>query len=223
MTDRLAIGGNQPPPVEAFALHIEELFSLVSGSTAAPVTNDEQETALDALLDDVRKARKDADAQRAAEKRPHDEAAKAVQQAWKPLLDRCDAAANALKQALTPYRTEKQRAKDEAARKAREEAEARQKEAQQKLRQSDDLEARFEAEQELKVASKLTAAANRIDREATGLRTYAVAEVTDHRALLEFVMRNDPEPLKAWLSTYAQKALPSQLPGVTVRHEKRAA
>lgn len=223
MTDRHAIGGNQPPPVEAFSLHIEELFSLVSGSVAAPVQTDEQEAALDALLDDVRKAKKDADAERAAEKKPHDDAAKAVQTAWKPLLDRCDKAAEAIKAALTPYRTAKQRAKDEAARIAREEAEAKQRAAQEALRQSDDLEARFAAEEQLKQAEKLAAQANRIDRSATGLRTYQVADVTDRRALLEHVMRNDPDALTEWLAEYARKALPAQLPGVTIRIEKRAA
>lgn len=217
------IGHNAPPPLEAMSLHIEDLFSLVSGSVATPVSTDEQEQALDALLDELRTARKEADAQRAAEKKPHDDAAKAVQAAWKPLLDRCDKAADAIKAALTPYRTAKQRAKDEVARIAREEAEAMQREAQAALRQSDDLEARFAAEEQLKRADKLASHANRIDRTATGLRTYQVAEVTDAKALLQHVMRNDPEPLRVWLADYARKALPAQLPGVTIHIEKRAA
>lgn len=218
------IGHNNPPPLETMGLHIEDLFSLVSGSLAGgEVTTDDQEAALDAILDDVRKAKKDADAMRAAEKKPHDDAAKAVQAAWKPLLDRCDKAADAIKAALTPYRTAKQRAKDEAARIAREEAEAKQRAAQAALRQSDDLESRFAAEEQLKQASKLAAQANKIDRSATGLRTYQIADVTDRRALLEHVMRNDPDALTDWLAEYARKALPAQLPGVTIRIEKKAA
>lgn len=218
------IGHNNPPPLETMGLHIEDLFSLVSGSLAGgEVTTDDQEAALDAILDDVRKAKKDADAMRAAEKKPYDDAAKAVQAAWKPLLDRCDKAADAIKAALTPYRTAKQRAKDEAARIAREEAEAKQRAAQAALRQSDDLESRFAAEEQLKQASKLAAQANKIDRSATGLRTYQIADVTDRRALLEHVMRNDPDALTDWLAEYARKALPAQLPGVTIRTEKKAA
>lgn len=218
------IGHNKPPPLETMGLHIEDLFSLVSGSLAGgEVTTDDQEAALDAILDDVRKAKKDADAMRAAEKKPHDDAAKAVQAAWKPLLDRCDKAADAIKAALTPYRTAKQRAKDEAARIAREEAEAKQRAAQAALRQSDDLESRFAAEEQFKQASKLAAQANKIDRSATGLRTYQIADVTDRRALLEHVMRNDPDALTDWLAEYARKALPAQLPGVTIRIEKKAA
>jgi len=218
------IGHNSPPPLEKMSLHIEDLFSLVSSSLAGgEVSNDVQDAALDALLDEVRKAKKDAYALRAAEKKPHDDAAKAVQAAWKPLLDRCDKATDAIKAALTPYRTTKQRAKDEAARKAREEAEAKQRAAQEALRQSDDLEARFEAEAQLKQAEKLAAQANKIDRSATGLRTYQVVEVTDRRELLKHVMLTDPDALAEWLAEYARKALPAQLPGVTIRIEKGAA
>lgn len=217
---------NNPPPAEAFALHIEELFSLVSGSTASPVSNDEQEAALDALLDDVRKARKDADAQRAAEKKPHDDAAKAVQAAWKPLLDRCDMAADAIKKALTPYRTEKQRAKDEAARKAREEAEARQKAAQEALKASDDLEARYAAETELKTASKLTAIANKIDRSATGLRTHWEAEITDRKAALLHLIGRHPERFEALIQQMADeeaRGVRAPIPGVVYHERKKAA
>lgn len=221
--NRDGIGGNAPPPVEAMGLHIEDLFALVSGTVAATVTTDEQEAALDELLDDVRQARKDADEQRVLEKRPHDDAGKAVQAAWKPLLDRCDKSAEAIKAALTPYRTARQAAKDEAARIAREEAAAKLEQAQTALRQSDDLEERFAAEEALEQAGKLTAQANRIDRSATGLRSKQVADVTDRRALLEYVMKTDPEALGDWLAEYARKALPACLPGVTIRIERKAA
>lgn len=221
--NRDGIGGNAPPPVEAMGLHIEDLFALVSGTVAATVTTDEQEAALDELLDDVRQARKDADEQRVLEKRPHDDAGKAVQAAWKPLLDRCDKAAEAIKAALTPYRTARQAAKDEAARIAREEAAAKLEQAQAALRKSDDLEERFAAEEALEQAGKLTAQANRIDRSATGLRSKQVADVTDRRALLEYVMKTDPEALGEWLAEYARKALPASLPGVTIRIERKAA
>lgn len=173
-------GHNNPPPLEAWSMHIESLFEVANGIT--DVTNDEQETALDELLDEFRKARKEADGERTAEKKPHDDAAKAVQAKWKPLLDRCDLATGEIKARLTPYRTAKQRAKDEAARKAREEAEARQKAAQDALR-SDDLEARYQGEIELKAATKLATSANRIEREATGLRTYWTA-TTDRKSVV---------------------------------------
>ena len=213
-------GHNSPPPFDAWSMHIEGLFDLANGITA--VETDEQETALDDLLDEFRKARKEADGERAAEKKPHDDAGKAVQAKWKPLLDRCDIATNEIKAKLTPYRTAKQRARDEAAAKIRAEAEARQKAAQEALR-SDDLEARYQGEVELKAAAKLASTANRIDREATGLRSRQIAEVTDYPALLRHVKETNPNALRAWLDDYATKALPAQLPGVTIRIERKAA
>lgn len=223
------IGHNSPPPLETMSLHIEDLFSLVSGSLAGgAVSNDDQEAALDGLLDEVRKAKKDADNLRAAEKKPHDDAAKAVQAAWKPLLDRCDKAAEAIKAALTPYRTAKQRAKDEAARMAREEAEAKQRAAQEALRKSEDLEERFAAEEQLQQAAKLAAVANRIDRSATGLRTYWEAEITDRKAALLHYLAEQPEMFVNLIMELATKdarneATRRAIPGIVFHERKRAA
>lgn len=222
------IGHNSPPPLEAHSLNIEDLFSLVSGSVASPVENDDQEAALDSLLDDVRDARKAADEQRVIEKRPHDDAGKAVQAAWKPLLDRCDKAAEAIKAALTPYRTAKQRAKDEAARIARQAAEDAQRKAQEELRKADDLEERFAAEAALEQASKQAAIANRIDRGPTGLRTYWEAEVTDRRAALKHYITEQPEAFAGLIQELADKdarqpASRRDIPGITFHEVKRAA
>lgn len=218
-------GHNNPPPHEAMALHIEDLFQLVSDTTeGAEVTNDEQESALADLLDEVRKAAKDAEAQRKAEKEPHLEAGRAIDAAWKPIKDRCDMAADAIKKLLTPYRTAKQKAKDEAARKAREEAEAKERAAREKLQEPEHLQAQFDAEQELKAAAKLKAAANKTDREATGLRTYKVATVTDHRAAIKWIMARDPDALRIFIEEYARKNAPTRhMDGVEVTEEKRAA
>jgi hypothetical protein len=222
------IGHNAPPPLDAMSLHIEDLFALVSGSVASPVTTDDQEAGLDALLDDVRKAKKDADAERAAEKKPHDDAAKAVHAAWKPLIDRCDKAADAIKAALTPYRTAKQRAKDEVARIAREEAEAKKAAAIAALRKADDLEEKFAAEAALEAAQKLAASANRIDRAPTGLRTSWAAEITDKRAALNHYIREQPDAFAQLIQELADKdarneATRRTIPGVTFIENKRAA
>lgn len=221
------IGDNNPPAFEAHSLQIEDLFALVSDSTAGgQVTTDDQEAALDSLMDEIRKARKSADAARVEEKRPHDEAAKAVQAKWKPLLDRCDAALVEIKNLLTPYRTAKQKAKDEAARKAREEAAERERQAQEALRQSDNLEARFEAENDLKAARKLTAQANRIDREATGLRTHWEAEIVDRKAALNHLIRRSPERFEALIQQLADEEARSArapIPGVIFHERRRAA
>lgn len=220
----MTIGHNNPPPAEMHSLKADEMLTLVSDTTAgAEVTNDQQEAALDELLKEARAAKKAADTDRVAEKKPHDEAGKAVQEKYKPILGKFDAVMGEITAKLTPYRTAKQAAKEEAARKAREEAEAKERAAQEALKQSDDLEARFEAETQLEQAKKLTAAANKIDRSRTGLRSRQVAVVTDHRSLLLYIANNDKAALDAFLDEYARKALPSKLPGVQIEVEKVAA
>lgn len=223
------IGHNQPPPFEAIGLHIEDLFQLVSDTLAGvdAVQNDEQDAALDALLDDFRKARKSADDERASEKRPYDEAGKAVQAKWKPLLERCDMAATEIKAKLTPYRAAKIAARDEAVRIAREEAEAKQRAAHAALQQSDDLEARFAAEEQLKQANILAATANKVDRAATGLRTSWQAEITDRRAALNYYLKVNPDAFVALIQDLADKdarneATRRDIPGVAF-HQKREA
>jgi hypothetical protein len=224
---RTDYGGNNPPPLDAFSLHIDDMFFLISNTlSGGQVVNDDQEQALDGLLDDIRKAKKDADAQRALEKAPHDAAAKAVQTAWKPLLDRCDAAATAIKAALTPYREARQRAKDEAATKARAEADAALWAAQEVFSKSDGLEERFAAEEQLKRASKLQAVANKIDRSATGLRTYWEAEITDRKAALLHYIARSPEAFEVLIQDLANhdaRNSRAPVPGVTFHERKRAA
>jgi chemotaxis protein histidine kinase CheA len=221
------IGDNRPPPEAAFGLHIDDLFSLLSDTLAGgEVSTDEQEAAIDAVLDDFRQAAKDADKARTAEKKPHDDAAKAVQAKWKPIVDKAERGAVACKEALTPYRTAKQQAKDEAARKAREEAEAREADARKALKQSDDLEAKFAAEQELEAASKLKAVANKIDRSATGLRTYWEAEITDRKAALLHYLGRVPERFEALIQQMADedaRSTRAPVPGIIFHERKRAA
>lgn len=218
---------NNPPADATFGMHIDDLFSMLSNTLAGgTVDSDEKEAAIDALMDDFRKASKDADKARAAEKKPHDDAGKAVQAKWKPVIDKADRGVTECKSALTPYRIEKQRIADEAARKAREEAEAKQAAAQAALQQSDDLESRFQAEQELEQAKKLTAVANKIDRSATGLRTSWEAELTDKTAALRHYLKTQPGEFEALIQTLADRdargARPP-VPGVLYHERKKAA
>lgn len=224
---RTDIGGNCPPPEAAFGLHIDELFSLLSDTLAGgEVDSDDKEAAIDGLMDDFRKAAKDADKARADEKKPILEAGKAVDAKWKPITEKADRGVTACKEALTPYRVAKQRAKDEAARKAREEAAAKEMEAQEALRQSDDLEARFKAEKELEQAQKLAAVANKIDRSATGLRTTWEAEIADKKAALLFYLNKFPDEFLNLIQTFADRdargARPA-VPGVIYHERKKAA
>lgn len=220
-------GHNMPPPDAAFGLEIDSLFTLLSDTLAGgEVSNDEQEAAIEAILNDFRKAGQDAEKARKAEKEPHLEAGRQVDAKWKPITDKATRGAGACKDALTPYRTAKQAAKDAAAAKAREEAEARQKAAQDALRKFDDLEAKYAAEREIETAQKLVAVANKIDRSATGLRTYYEAEITDRKAALLHYIARQPERFAALIQQMADedaRTTRAPVPGVIFHERKKAA
>lgn len=221
------IGDNKPPADATFGLHIDDLFSMLSNTLAGgSVDTDAKEAAIDELMDEFRKAAKDADEARKVEAKPFDDGKKAVQAKWKPIIDKADRGVSECKAALTPYRIEKQRIADEAARKAREEAEAKERAAQEALRQSDDLEAKFAAEQELEQAKKLAAVANRIDRAPTGLRTHWEAELTDKTAALRHYLKTQPDEFEALIQSLADRdargARPP-VPGVLYHERKKAA
>ena len=216
---------NNPPPHEAFMLAAEDMLTLASDNTAVPVTTAEQESALSDLLDDLRKMRKDADNHRKEEKKPFDDGAKAVQARWVPIIDRLEHAALGVKKHVEGFRIARQKAKDEAARKAREEAEAKQQAAQQALRNSDDLEERFAAEEQLKQADKLVKAANRSDREATGLRTSWVATITDRKKALYHYLDREPDIFVELIQKLADRdarGTRAPVPGVEFSEKKEA-
>ena len=223
------IGHNSPPPFEAFSLHIEDLYSTASGTlTGEGVQNDAQESAIDELMDEFRKAKKAADDQRALEKKPHDDAGKAVQAQWKPLLEKCDRAIEACKAALTPYRAKKLAAKEAEAKRLRDEAEAKAREAQAALATANtmDLEQIEQAEVALQVAQKLSVVANKLDRSSTGLRTYWEAEVTDKRAALNHYIKREPDAFLDLIQTLADRDARSTrapVPGVIFHERKKAA
>lgn len=220
-------GHNNPPADAAFSISIDDLFTLLSDTLAGgKVDNDEKEAAIDALMDDFRKASADADKARKAEAKPFDDGKKAVQEKWKPIIDKADRGVTACKAAVLNYRVEKQAAKDAAAKKAREEADAIAKAAQDALREADDLEAKYAAEVQLEQAQKLAATANRIDRSATGLRTYYEAEITDRKAALLHYLARVPERFQALIQQLADedsRGTRAPVPGVIFHERKKAA
>ena len=234
--DRAAIGGNNPPPEMAFSLSIDDLYeeakNFIDGTA---IETQGQADAIGVIVSALKKIRKDADAARAEEKRPHDEAAKAVQAKWKPLLDKADRAVTAAQKPLTDYllRLERERQQEaqrlaEEARKADEQAQA----AMQNIASLDDAE---RAEELAKEADKLAKAAKRTDKakshvagmdRAIGLRTYWTATVTDYGALLRYMKEARPDDLKAMLRDYADaqvRANVRHLPGVLIEQERKVA
>jgi hypothetical protein len=234
-TDRVVTTkDNNPPAFDAFTMALDDAYDTAKDFLdGVAIENQGQADAVGRIVAEVKRIKRDADEARKEEKRPHDEAAKAVQTKWAPLLDRADTIIRAAQKPLTAYLNALAEEQRQAELKAREEAAQKAQEAIQAQREA---EGSVEAVERAKALQKEADAAAKdagragkakahvagVDR-AIGLRTYKVATVTDHRALLEHVMRHDPDPLKAWLEEYARKALPMQLPGVTVTTERKVA
>lgn len=226
------------PPVEAMGMHIDDLYDEAKGILdGAGVKSDADAEMVAKLLDMTRQAKKDADAQRAAEKKPHDDAAAAVQASWKPLLAKCDLVTSTCKAALAPFLAAKESAQRAEAQRASEDAE-RARQAAIAARESvpvGDLASQEYAETLLKEADDLAKAAARADKSkahatggtrAIGLRSYWTPELVDPVEALKHYKETQPEALKAWLLDQARRDVNAgarAIPGFTVNEERRAA
>lgn len=177
---------------------------------------------------------KEADTQREAEKRPHDEAAKAVQAKWKPLVDEAKGAADTIRDSLTVWmraedaRLEAERkAKWEADQKANAEARAKIEAERAKQMRDDPIAALTSPEPELPELppppEKVSVQAGGQRGRKAGLREIDVYTVTDHAAALAFFANSDEvKDLISKMATRASKA-GVEVPGVTKSIQKVAA
>lgn len=222
------LGHNNPPPHEAFGLEIGELVELASNTaTGGIVETQEQDDAIKDLQSQIKRAARDGEAARKAEKKPHDDAAKAVQARWKPMLDKAQVAAAALAKMREPFLQAQEAERKRIAEEKREEAARLEVEARAAFEESapTDLDARFEAEEKAKQAQKAKATASKVERVATGLRSYWTATVTDYMALLKHIRQHDPATLRCMLDDYAERQKNMgvrSLAGVEFKEEKRA-
>jgi hypothetical protein len=217
MSALASIGHNAPPPREAHALHIEELLNEAQGFLdGEPIANQEQADAVGKLLGMLREARQGADTQRKIEKRPHDDAAREVQAAWAPLLDRVAMAEQVAKRALAPFLAAQEAIAQAEAQSARHAAWTAAHEAREALDKASptDLAGRAQAVTLLKDASKAERAAIKAEKvkpmaaglsRAVSLRSVWRAVLIDPVAALKHYRTNRPDELKAWLSLQADQ------------------
>jgi hypothetical protein len=233
-------GGPALDPLPAMSLHIDTLMETAQGFLdGEPVETAEAASIVAKLIDEGRKAGKDADTLRKEEAKPFDEGKRAVQARWKPVIDKTDLIVATAKRALIPYQVKLEAEQRAAAERARKEAEASRQaqiEAERAARESADLEAAQRADELRKAADKAQREASKADKataavavegaRAISLRTVWRAEITDRRALLQHYMRTRPDDLEAWLQMQADRDVHAgirAIPGVLVRDEKVAA
>lgn len=234
---RAVIGANMPAdPYAAMQIHIEALYETAQGFLDGdPITDQQTADTVSLLIDEARKARKEADTMRKDEVKPHDEARAAVQAKWMPLLARLELVNDTAKKALTPYLAAKEAERIEAERIARIEADRKAEEARAALAAaSTDLTARAAAETALKDANKASKAADKIGKgkahatggsRAIGLRSYWIPTLVDPMAALKHYIATQPALLKDWLLDQAAKDIHGgtrAIPGFTITEDRRA-
>jgi hypothetical protein len=238
MTALATIGHNQPPTRldEATAavdtIHSEAKVWL----DGEEVTSQEYADKLALMLEEIRKAKKLADDNRKADKKPHDDAGKAVQADYKPLIERCDQAAAACKSALAPWLRKIEDERIAAAKAAREEAAEKERESQEAVMKTDhsrldDMEAREQAIRDAEIARRTAA---KIENEkshakggsrAIGLRTVRKAVLTDMKEAARHFWVKHPDEFKQFLQSLADKEVRqkvSEIPGFNIVEERVA-
>jgi hypothetical protein len=212
-------------PFDLIADHLEDLISEARNfADGEPVASQGQADAVSALIESLRIAAKDADAERVRENKPHDDAKAAVQAKYAPLIadpknknpGKVWKAIDALKACLQPYLAKLDAEKREAERVAREAADKAAKDAADAMRAAaaDDLQAREEAEAliaDAEAAAKLATAAAGDKAHATGgsramgLRSVWKAELKDAQIAAGFFWKRDPSVFNAFLQKLADE------------------
>jgi hypothetical protein len=235
---RAVIGANFPPvdPFDAFCAHFGDLRTEAGNwLDGSAIETQAQADEVSRLMDHFRQSAKDADKARAEEKRPHDEAAKAVQAKWKPLLETAELAIDACKKTLAPWLQRLETEKRAAAEAARVEAEEKAAAAAAAMRAASptDIGAREAAEALTDQAKRAQMAANRAEKDrahasggnrATTLRSHFSAVLTDPKAALLHYVAQRPDDIKACLCDLARQDVAGgkrTIPGFTVAEERR--
>ncbi|MBO0141461.1 hypothetical protein JZX87_09830 [Agrobacterium sp. Ap1] len=233
------MGDNLPSdPFEALKLEFAGEQELAETLLKSKVETQDQANKIGVLSKRIAGITKRATDLHKVEKAPHLEAGRAVDDKWRDLKEEPDALSKKLKRHLDAYLQEQQRIELERQRKAREEAERIQREAdaariaaEQASAKNDNsaAEAAVEAErlaQQAAAAERETQARN-ASAGRTGakvsLRTFTYAEITDFEKLL-MALKDRPE-IKEVVETLAHRAARSgvELAGMAIKSEQRAA
>ncbi len=226
----MTIGHNNPPdPIDEInASHEaarEEAENWLDGS---PVESEDQMKAVDALRKACRVWRQELESGQKSASAPLHDAWKAELARWKPSIDDAKRIEAGLVSAVDDFKRKLAAEKAEAERKARAEAEAKAQAAREAAMAAD--AANIDAQRE---AARLQAEADAAQKAAAkaakdtvgGLRTVTRYEITDHRALLNWIAKNDRDALTAFIEEYARKehAVLGAAEGIRVWREKVAA
>ena len=223
------IGHNNPPdPIdEALAPFGDVISEAELWLDGQKVENEGQMKAADVLLKGVKAARKAVDDARDTATKPLHDAWKGEVARWKPTQDDLDRLAKGLVALLDDFKrklaAEKEAARKEAERLAWEETRKAQEAA--RLADASNIEATRAAAAAMEAAEEAQRKAAEAAKDTVkGLRTVTRYEITDHRALLNWIAKNDRDAVTAFIEEYARKEhkVIANAEGIRVWQEKQA-
>lgn len=182
------IGDNNPPSnYEMVSAEINDLYDEAKNwADGQAIENQGTADQVEKLIAMIKEATKKADTYRKEEVQPYDEAKAKIQEKYNTLIGKTKAitgkavlALEACQQALTPWKAEQQRLREEEARIKREEAERLQREADEALK-SASLDDKEHAQELAKQAQQATKAFKRAAKDnVKGLHTVWDVEIVD--------------------------------------------
>ena len=223
------IGHNNPPdPIdEALAPFGDVISEAESWLDGQKVETEAQMKAADVLLKGIKSALKAVDEARDLTTKPLHDAWKTEVARWKPTQDDLDRLAKGLVALLDDFKrklaAEKEAARKEAERLAWEETRKAQEAA--RLADAGNIEATRAAAAQMEAAEEAQRKAAEAAKDTVkGLRTVTRYEITDHKALLNWIAKNDRDAVTAFIEEYARKEhkVIANADGLRVWTEKQA-
>ena len=209
MNTHATIGHNGFDPIdEALAPFGDVISEAENWLDGTKVETEAQMKAADVLLKGVKAARKAVDEARDVSTKPLHDAWKGEVARWKPTQDDLDRLAKGLVALLDDFKrklaAEKEAARKEAERLAWEATRAAQDAA--RLADASNIEATRAAAAAIEQAEAAQKAAAVAAKDTVkGLRTVTKYEITDHRALLNWIAKNAREDVTAFIEEWARK------------------
>lgn len=204
-----AIGHNGFDPIdEALAPFGDVISEAENWLDGQKVETEAQMKAADVLLKGIKSARKAVDEARDISTKPLHDAWKGEVARWKPTQDDLDRLAKGLIALLDDFKrklaAEKEAARKEAERLAWEETRKAQEAA--RLADAGNIEATRAAAAQMEAAEEAQRKAAEAAKDTVkGLRTVTRYEITDHRALLNFIAKNAREDVTTFIEEWARK------------------
>jgi hypothetical protein len=204
------IGHNNPPdPIdEALAPFGDVISEAENWLDGQKVETEAQMKAADALLKGIKSARKAVDEARDLSTKPLHDAWKGEVARWKPTQDDLDRIAKGLAALVNDFKValvaQKEAARKEAERLAWEETHKAQEAA--RLADAGNIEATRAAAAQMEAAEEAQRKAAEAAKDTVkGLRAVTRYEITDHKALLNWIAKNAREDVTAFIEEWARK------------------